>query len=260
MTERGVEIWVFYPGNQRESVAKAIRVIKDTCADRCWEIQERHVQLVKINGRPLGKLKPEDAINLYKRIHRANVGIWHFGETHAPRKPEPDDKIKDYIDICAFVQHKAFRCRVQNSNFSEQWGTSVAEFETWLNEIHCENESDPRCLPAHLFNMKSDSEDLTTPEGRAQFTLNYGNQSARTDARQLVWKRPLGAFHGREILYVAGCELARGFHWDVGAGRNGGKIVSAQGVWRISSNHYVNVYPDAHIRSGRGAARRKTGR
>lgn len=257
MTQQQVEVWVFYPDSARRDVTGAIQAIRGSCESLNWEVRERPVKIIKIDGRPFGKMKSEDAVNLYKRIHRAKVGIWQFGLAHAPARPEADNKFKDYIQLGDFVRHKAFHCRTDTGNFLSLWDASLADFQTWLAGVHCENEGDPRCLPFHIFKRRSELEDLATAFGRSRFADNYGSQSERVDASGLCWRRPQGGLHGRETLHVAGCQLTRGFHWDVAFTRTGGKIVSPEGVWRVEPNSYVNIYPDAHVRAGAGSSRRR---
>ena len=257
MTERTVEVWILYSAPNRQSVASAITQVRASCDLMHWEVREIPVKPIRINGRPFGEMKSEDAVNLYKSIHRAKVGIWQVGRAHAPAKPQPDDKIKDYIRLETFVRYKAFHRMVQAADFFDLWNLSMEDFQTWLTGAHCENEGDPRCLPLHLFRTKADFEGLGTQKARTDFAVSYGNQSARKDADGLLWNRPRGGLHGRDGLHVAGRELAIGFHWDVTAGRNGGKIVSPEGVWSLDANHYANIYPDAHVRAGQGASRRK---
>ena len=156
-----------------------------------------------------------------------------------------------------FVLHKAFHRKMQSTNTVGSWDYFEEEFHDWLAGSHCQGEGDPRCLPFHLFRRRIPFDDLTTGEGQTRFTQRYGSQSSRLDDNGLCWNRPQRALHGRDILQVAGRELAMGFHWDVVAGSRGSTITTTSDVWQIKSNGYINIYPDAHVRSGGTASRKR---
>ena len=78
MTERPVEVWLFYPENTPSVVNQAKQIIRAECEKRQWAFQDRPTHLIKPDGRPIGQVKPQDATNLYQRIHRARVGVWQI--------------------------------------------------------------------------------------------------------------------------------------------------------------------------------------
>ena len=213
-----------------------------------------------LTSAPVGRLKDtspetEDATNLYRRIHRARVGVWQVGDSHVLIKPEPNPKARDYVRLGRFVDHKAFHARMSTNDFHSRWPSSLTDFVEWLDQTGCEGEGDPRCVPLHVFATKFPTSYLSTGEGRSEFAGVHGVQSSRVDDSHLHWDRPKGAFHGREVLQVAGRNLARGFHWDVSSRTTTRRITTTSEIWRISPNGYVNVYPDQYIRIGQRARR-----
>ena len=235
-------------------------MIELECAARRWSLtpprQTRRAQTHE--GRPLGLITSRDAINLYKRAHRARVGVFQIGDAHVPIKPQPRPTVRDYVQLRGFVKHKAFHARIPQNDVDSQWSSSLTAFGRWLDGTWCDGEGDPRCLPLHVFETDFETDRLSSAEGRSAFAQMHGPQSSRVDLRQLRWKRPQGAYHGSESLHVAGYDLVRGFHWDVlneGAKRNVATISGK--TWEIPRNGYVNVYPDAHIRGSRISKRLK---
>ena len=253
MTELPVELWLFYPENSQLVVGQAKQIIGAECEKRQWTFRDRPTHLIKPNGRPIGQIKPEDATNLYKRIHRARVGVWQIEYANVSRRPQPQKPTTDYITLRRFVLHKAYHSRLSSKSLEDAWSSSLDEFLTWMKETHCENEGDPRCLPFHVFDTGFDPECLNSWDGRQHFAGMHGAQSSRLDRKSFKWTR--GVFHGQEALQVAGHKLATGFHWDVAA-RHKQRIVTTSDVWELKPNGYVNVYPDAHIRGNSKWAKR----
>ena len=245
MKNRPVEVWLFHSKGLYPSVERAKEKMEAECRKRNWEFRIRPTHLIKPEGRPIGQIKPEDATNLYRRIHRARVGVWQIEHADVPKRPKPKAAVSDYISLRQFVLHKAFHARLPGQFTEGAWESSFAEFLNWLNELHCENEADPRCLPLHVFGTECNLADLEHIDGRQRFATTHGPQASRVDNKGFVWTR--GAFHGQDVLQVAGYELAKGFHWDV-AGKHKQHITTTSQVWELKPNGYVNVYPDAHVR------------
>ena len=252
MTEHRIALWLVYPDSQRDAIGPARRTIQSACENRGWQFIERPTREIRVNGRPLNGVKVDDAISLYKLLHRARVGVWELKPSRVPTSKCPQND-KDYIALNQFVLHKAFVTRFQLLNFDYDWCHSLDEFMNWLRVSGCENEGDPRCLPFHLFATGIPLDDLENDIGRSRFADMHGPQSKRLDDRTLSWQRPLGVPHGRDALLVSGCQLVRGFHWDVSASRNRTTIKAHDGDWIIEPGGYLNVYPDAYIRTGRKA-------
>ena len=257
MIERDVEVWLFHPASGGPS-SQAKRFIQTECRNRGWKLTLRPTTVRKSpEGRPLGLIKSQDAINLYGRIHRSRIGVWQIGYAHAPRKPRPRPIVGDYIELHRFISHKAFHHKISKNDISGQWLSSLPSFSKWLEQVCCEGEGDPRCLPLHVFSTKYKIPALATQVGRSAFAQVHGPQSSRVDNNKLHWNRPKGAYHGQEMLHVAGHDLAPGFHWDVLNPKGRRHITTTKDIWEIGPNGYVNVSPDQHIRKGRWAKRRR---
>ena len=255
MTQRQIEVWLFHPRGGGP-FDQARQLIESECNARGWLLTSRPTHTVRTpEGRQIASIRNEDVLNLYKRMHRARVGVWQIGKAHAPIKPRPKISVNDYVELRHFITHKAFHRKVSIQSFHSQWRSSLTDFHTWLKNILCAGEGDPRCLPFHVFRTNFKVSDLATQAGRSQFAKTHGPQSSRVDQNQLRWTRPKGPHHGREALQVAGRDLAPGFHWDVSSGTGGQRITTISDVWEIARNGYVNVYPDQHIREGKLAKR-----
>ena len=248
MNHRDVEVWLFSPIG-RGPKDQIWRRVKAECRARGWSAVSRTTHGRRtVEGRPLSPIRNEDATNLYKRIHRARVGVWQVGHAHAPIKPSPQPVVSDYVTLHRFIRHKAFHYRLSTNDFDSKWRSSLAAFDVWLQQACCEGEGDPRCLPFHVFRTDFEIDALATLTGRAEFTKTHGPQSARRDSNDLIWNRPKGAYHGGDALHVAGRDLVRGFHWDVSSGPKRRRITTTKEIWEIGPGGYVNVYPDQHIR------------
>lgn len=255
MNRRDVEIWLVRPGNNNAS-GQLRRLIETECNARGWTLRLRKTSSISSkDGRPLNPITPQDATNLYKRIHRARVGVWQVGDADVPIRPEPKSITRHFVNLRHFLEHKAFHARLPPGDYNDLWSTSLADFDQWLDRVACEGEGDPRCLPFHVFKTEFPTSDLATQDGRSAFAAEHGSQSRRIDGNQLHWDRPSGAFHGRAVLQVAGRDLVQGFHWDVSSRTNVRRITTTAGAWKIRPNGYVNVYPDQYVRLGNRASR-----
>ena len=254
MDGRPAEIWLFHPYGNAHLYKRVSNELRAVCESENWEFQTRRIYGERApRGRPIAKIRNEDATNLYKRLHRARVGVWQIGDARAPTTPKPRHARKDYVSLADFVCHKAFHVGLSRNGFAESWREPLCDFQQWLSAIGCENESDPRCLPFHIFDTRFDIDRLASASGRSSFTKTHGPQSSRIDDRGLTWHR--GKRHGREILHVAMRELAQGFHWDVSNDRSNARLGNSSETWRVNKRGYVNIYPDGHIRGGRRARR-----
>ena len=250
MTTREVEVWLFRPKNDGR-INAAENIIRSECHTRGWNLQLRWLQERRgMGGRVRSLINSEDAVNLYKAIHRRRVGVWHTGEALAPIVPWPESP-RHYIGLRDFVRHKAFCRNLFADPIHKQWLAALSEFESWFSGIWCENEGDPRCLPFHVFKTSFSTDRLASRQGRIAFANGHGPQSSRADDNGLRWNRPQGQYHGREVVQIAGRDLVRGFHWDVENLGGDQTLSSVSEVWVISKGGYVNVYPDEHIRKGK---------
>lgn len=256
MDERTIEIWLFHPNVNAHLYKRVSNALRAVCESENWTFYARHIYGERSpQGKPLARIRNEDATNLYKRLHRARVGVWQIGDARAPTTPQPRNARKDYVSLADFVRHKAFHARLPRDGFAESWRGHLFDFRQWLSAIGCENEADPRCLPFHVFDTRFDIDQLASARGRSRFADAHGPQSSRIDARGLTWSRAKGQGHGRKILNVAGRELAQGFHWDVSHGASNTRLGNSSEIWRVNKRGYVNVYPNGYIRGGSGARR-----
>jgi hypothetical protein len=206
---------------------------------------------------PVEFLAPGDAYQLYKRLHRARLLVISFTTVFVRRDPSRDPAVrKEALALSTFVEHKADFELVRGASSIND---TFDRFAASLAQGSCEGEDDPRCLPLHVFTTDRLWPQLREEDGRRAFRKRYGPPRERSDDRGRRWARAdRGAFHGREALVIAGCELAAGMHWDVTGGRGpAGRLTTANEVWKLGRQGYVNVHPDAHVSaSDRSTARR----
>ena len=255
MTQRQVEVWLFHPfgGSAYREIRRSVHL---DCEARGWSLVLRPTARSRNSaGRPVDWIQREDAINLYRRVHRVRVGVWQIGDAFAPVKPQPRIFSKDYVPLRYFILHKAFHHNLLGPELGTHWTQSLGSFDEWLGQVNCEGEGDPRCLPFPVFNTGLKISNLGTKEGRSFFAKVHGPQSSRMDCGGLRWSRAKGPFHGRQVLHISGRDLVRGYHWDVSSHTSARRISTASETWEIDRKGYVNVYPDQHVRSGRRAKR-----
>ncbi len=248
------EVWLFYP---KDCSLGFKNELSTTCLEQGWKLVQRHTTITRLaTGRPLRKVCPEDATNLYRRIHRARVGVWQIGDAEVPASPVAKNNPRSYLPLHRFVLNKAFHRKIRTSSFPQKWNDSVADFLSWLQCIGCEGTRDPRCLPFHVFMSRIDPRELEADAGRSQFARAHRLEGGTLrDSRNLDWA--FGSPHGHHSLQVAGCDLPTGFHWDVSCTSKGRtwSISNTSEIWRVRRHGYLNVSPDAHIRGGKGAMR-----
>ena len=253
MTPWPIELWLFHPTSNSPATLQAKELMEAECRPRHWTLVTRPTHRMSLGGRPIDMVSPQDATNIYKRAHRARVGAWQIGNAHVPIRPKPAPRATDYTTLRTFLSHKAHHARLPDQSTLQEWNSSLETFLSWIREANCDNEADPRCLPLHVFATTLTPDQLSSPQGRSNFNQAHGPQSSRVDDRDLTWRR--GPPHGANKLQVAGRDLITGFHWDV-TGTQRQKVSNTTEVWEIKSNGYLNVYPDAYIRSAKGKARR----
>jgi hypothetical protein len=196
-------------------------------------------------GTSVPVIPPEIAVHIYRVIHRARVAVIALDEN--PRvylhpRIQAVLKLESLRRVQSYVRYKAFFVRIPRA--SHQPLGWVGAFSQWCDQVDCENEHDPRCLPFHVFSGNASG--LDNPERRHLFNQEHGSAHARTDRRGLTWRLDPRAYHGQEALCVSGTLLPPGFHWDVETAGRTTEVSTPEGVWQVME--YVNVYPDAHLR------------
>jgi hypothetical protein len=199
---------------------------------------------------PLLLVRGDDAVQAYRRMHRSRTAILAIGAAQVSLRVGAPDVSRHLRSLQRYCLYKAFFMRLDTAGDPTVW---IRPFEKWAAQVDCKDEYDPRCLPLHVFACTSDHR-LSDIEGRSAFDARYGGGRRRQDDEQRNWTLDPSAYHGRDILQVAGCELPRGFHWDVRREGGGTTIWTPTETWVVSQ--YVNVSPDAHVRGRPPKARR----
>lgn len=120
-------------------------------------------------------------------------------------------------------------------------------------------DTDPRALPFSSFDLgRRVDEDLglNTEDGRSEFEKEFGPHRARRDSSAVSWNLHARDYHGRDTLLLRGRPLPAGFHWDVPGPRGGAHVLTPTEVWYVTRTQYINVYPDAYVRTTREGGRR----
>lgn len=198
-------------------------------------------------------LEPRDATAVYKRAHRAAVGILHTPRLRVGIRPIAG-RMGKHISIERFVRYKSLVRQAIPADGIPAIDTFIEDLNIWASSVECEGEQDPRCMPLHVFDDSRDWLTLDGPAGRTDFKTAYGAGTKR-DREGREWQRAR-VLHTREVLTVAGKALAVGFHWDVQNLRNSpARVSTTNEVFELLPFGYVNVHPDAFVRGERKARR-----
>ena len=199
---------------------------------------------------PVQFLQPNEAHELYRLLHRRRVMVVCFTSVFVRKDPSRDPAVRrSALAVGTFVEHKAAFALIRSRPSVE---AVLKRFKHECN-VSCDGEDDPRCLPLHVFAVQRDWSDLRRQDGRKAFAEQYGPPQSRVDSDRRRWSRAdRSAYHGRDTLTVANCELAPGMHWDVASERGSTRVMTAREIWEIprGSRGYLNVYPDAYVRPG----------
>ena len=251
-----VEVWLLLPEDARRQVGQTLRAIdlavqQQSREGNSWTLVTRYVRTFKVRGgRPLPVLSTEDSANLYRRAHRARVGVLVVGEAWVRSDPsEEPDVGPGSLNVQQFLAYKALVGTTRTHTLGLDYAPFLERVEEWVAQVHCDGAHDPRCLPRQVFDAGDFQGDLGEGEARDAFARRFGG-SPRVDDRRLRWKAAVDRHGGREPLNVAGRELALGVHWDVEPDRAEARICTTNQVWKVSRFGYVNVYPDAYVRDG----------
>ena len=205
------EIWVVFPGQDRAQTAPIRDNLRVECRRRrmgtAGETQHRDPR----RWAAAANAVREDAVNLYRRSHRARVGVLFAGKPAVLPRPGKPRRAEKTINLTTFLRYKAYAARLPTT--PAYLSSCLDDYESWCQDTGCENDHDPRCLPFHVF--ASEQTDLDTPDERQRFNEIHGPGGRRRDERAFTWFLGPRPFHGRQVLHVAGYTLPSGFHWDV---------------------------------------------
>lgn len=202
------------------------------------------------SNRRLHLLGGWDAADLYEAAHQAEVAVIQVGETaRVMPHPRKEPSLDRAVNVEDFIRHKAFFAAVSPRLSYED---AFDQFALTLGVIECDGERDPRCLPMHVFAPRHDHSKCPLTDADA-VKREYGPPNGMKDPRGRAWERPKGR-HGGGPLRIRGAEIAAGFHWDVGSGRNNSELTTTTEIWALPPGGYVNVTPDASVRRGQSSA------
>ncbi|HET7484353.1 MAG TPA: hypothetical protein VFJ64_03160 [Solirubrobacterales bacterium] len=189
-------------------------------------------------------LAPADASTVYRDLHRAPGMVAAFGPAFISLDPSRDPPNRRYARALEdFVAYKAAFGLVRGESDAKRL---FDDFARWRDGVHCENPSDPRVLPLHVFDLGGNEFDLACEEGSRRFLRMFGKPRQLRDGSGRIWCT--GPAHGREEFCVAGLTLSAGTHWDVSADGKSWRIANASEVWKVDGRAYVNAAPNEHLR------------
>jgi len=256
------EVWFFYPATTKRNLRQRLQAVRSECQRRGWQLLERQTARIRVQtGRRLRLVAPRDAVAVYRRMHRTRVALIVVGQAlvhlNPGTKPTSD---RNCAPLARCARYKAFVMAADPNDPTDRYVARLQGFLGWCDTVKCTGESDPRCLPLHVFDRElNHGECLGTLEGLRQFRGTYGPDSRRIDAHGLRWTPDRHHYAGdRDLLHVAGRTLSGGFHWDAsnhGQGRGVRRVYTPREVWTVGAGGYVNIYPDAHVRHGSNARR-----
>ena len=82
--------------------------LRRECRRRGWGLQEKRSIGTRVGGRPLQTLSGEDAVNLYRRSHRARVGVLFVGKPAVLPRPGKPRRSEKTINLATFLRYKAY--------------------------------------------------------------------------------------------------------------------------------------------------------
>jgi hypothetical protein len=251
------ELWLFSPDSQRAPTAQFRSALGRACRQRGWGFEERTTRALTTLAGQVQTVEPPEVHELYRRIHRANVGVATIDDASVavdPRTPEKSER----LSLSNFVRYKAFFVgRFDLSRATDYQGRlgpreidQLDAFGGWRGLVDRQGQDDPRHLPLHVFTPGEVWDQLDTAGGRDRFRRLFGPPNIRTDRRRLTWTRAI-VRHTNEPQQVGGEQLPVGFHWDVSLSRGGTiHVLSHSEVWWVRRRGYLNVHPNAYIRGG----------
>ena len=218
---------------------------------RTLRAEERRLTLAGDGRRRIDILNPVDAHELYQRINAVRGCVLSQGSVYVLKDPRRDPSSRrDCLRLAEYVCHKAnFQVLEDGHSPSE-----AAERMLSAPPSDCDALHDPRILPLHVFDSNTHSSQLRTPAGRDRFRRDHEKRGGLwSSPSTATWTQAdARAWHGGRVeLRVGDYLLPGGFHWDVAAPRRSViTVMNARSVWKLERSGYVNIYPDAYIRTG----------
>ncbi len=203
-------------------------------------------------------IDPLGADELYRRSHRANLGVVTVDDASVASDPRRPDEWKGRIAAPKFFRYKAFligrfelaRARDFSGNLTADEVRQFDAFARWDGLADPEGLDDPRHLPLPVFDPGQEWPRLNSIAGRREFRRKFGGPGPRIDRRRMTWTRAAD-LHTSVPLAVSGYALPTGFHWDVNLPRGGPvEVMNHREVWQVHRDGYINVHPDSHLRDG----------
>lgn len=251
---------VIRPPEASEDVARLETACRARATAEGLQIRTYSARLVATRkeewGRKVQMLEPQHAGALYRALHREAVLVLAFTTVWVRRDPRRDPPTRRAaLKLETFVEHKAIHRLIRADKDVD---LAFNNYAAWCSGVHCTGEDDARVLPLHVFETTRSWSTLGTSAGDQDFGRRYGSARRRVDEGGKTWGRAArGAYHGGDALAVAGQRLAPGMHWDVSVQRGPVLICSADEVWSLKGHRgYVNIHPDAHVRSTKWSHRR----
>lgn len=260
-------VWLIFRSRKSPFQSDVLRDVQrwaageDKVRVRVLRTEERRMAQQGGGRRPIDVLKPVDAHELYQASHREPSCVLGQGSLYVLKDPRRDPPTeRDCISLVDYLCHKA-NYRVLHSEQSAAEAAALMLSSSPLPD--CSGLRDPRLLPIHVFDAAVQSTTLRNPASRERFRQRYQTTRGGWDSPSAgLWSQAdAHARHGaagpdRVPLYVGGYEVPLGFHWDAAAGRKVTTVANSCAVWKVDPSGYVNVYPDAHIRSGSRGVRK----
>lgn len=244
------ELWLIRLSSESAAQQAVARALRREAVARGIQIEEVRCHPHQgPNGRRQEVLTPEEVRKLYVRCHRAHVWVAAVGGARWKLDPSQTANRDNLPPLNELVHGKAagYRLVSRISEVQDLMATVAAD-----PVVECTSVDDCRCLPLHVFSPGTAS-DLSSIEAREQFTKRY---RWRSKDRKKCWLDESGrtwetarVMHTADQLHVTGLRLPIGFHWDVQTPRKRTILTNGWQRWESTNGGYLNVHPDAHVRS-----------
>ncbi|MFK4790855.1 hypothetical protein [Microbacterium sp. ZW T5_56] len=192
-----------------------------------------------------------DASKMYQMVHRVNCAVIQIGtDARVPFHPRDSCQKRNTMELEQFVRYKAVFAKVNGRVGPVD---AIGAVSAQLTSLECDGERDPRCLPMHVFDPSHDHVACPLTDA-VKVRARYQGPKIRTDGKSREWGPPKGIPHGSHELRVRGRVLRAGYHWDVKSAQNTSDLMTTLEIWSMPPGSYLNVSPDAHVRSGQSSA------